>query len=269
MNWFREKIKSRPGLNLAAMLRRAEPSPEGGAESGADGVPLVIVCHGFTGSKEGGGGAVAMADGLAGRGFDTLLFDFTGCGESGGLWEEITLSRQVEDLGAAVRWARERGYERIILNGRSFGGATVLAYAAGDRQIAAVCTWAAVARPRQLFSGFAEMDTERHGPAGGKILLNDGSGSLCLQRQFFEDLQSYDLAGCAARISPRPLLLIHGSADEVVPVAAAQLLFDAAGEPKQLALIEGADHRFSDHRKQVWELFFNWLERDSGCIPKG
>lgn len=262
--WHREEIKNRQGFSLAALWRRAEPVPEGEAGTGIPPrPPLVIVCHGFTGSKEGGGGAAAMAEELTGRGFDTLLFDFTGCGESGGLWEEITLSRQVEDLGAAVKWAQVNGYRQIILNGRSFGGATVLAYAAGDPQISAICTWAAVARPLQLFSGFAEMDSALHGPAGEKISLNDGSGSICLQRQFFQDLQRYDLPGCAAKLSPRPLLLIHGTADEVVPVSEARLLFDAAGEPKQLALIEGADHRFTDYRTAVWELFFHWLRRNS------
>lgn len=268
IGWQKESIINRHGLKLAVLLRAAEPVEKGGgaglAEEAVSGQsvllpPLVIVCHGFTGSKEGGGGALAMADQLARRGFVTLLFDFTGCGESEGLWEEITLSRQVDDLGAVVDWAWSKGYRRIILNGRSFGGTTVLAYAAADRQIAAVCTWAAVARPLRLFSGFTSEKVNLSGPAGEKISLFDGTGSICLQRRFYQDLQRHDLPGCAARISPRPLLLIHGSADEVVPVEDAQLLFDSAGEPKELALVKDADHRFTDHRQQVWNLFFEWL----------
>lgn len=223
--------------------------------------PLVIVCHGFTGSKEGGGGALAMADGLARCGFDTLLFDFTGCGESEGLWEEISLSRQVEDLAAVVGWARMGGYRRIILNGRSFGGATVLAYAAGDPRIAAVCTWAAVARPLRLFGGSAEEEIVPDGPGEKELTFDDGSGSLRLRGSFFRDLQRYNLPGSTAGITPRPLLLVHGTADEIVPVDEARLLFGAAGEPKQLALIEGADHRFSDHAAGVWKIFFDWLQR--------
>jgi fermentation-respiration switch protein FrsA (DUF1100 family) len=276
MGWQEKTITNRRGLKLAALLGAAEPvSP--GRRTGAvkdtppsrpDPLPpLVVVCHGFTGSKEGGGGAVAMSDQLAHRGFATLLFDFTGCGESEGLWEEITLSRQVDDLGAVVGWARSRGYRKIILNGRSFGGATVLAYAAADRQITAVCTWAAVARPLQLFSGFAGKKISPGGPAGEKIALNDGTGSICLQRRFFQDLQRHDLPDCAARLAPRPLLLIHGTADEVVPVADAQLLFDSAGEPKKLALVKDADHRFTDHWRQAWDLFFNWLQQNTGAPP--
>ncbi len=269
VSWRQAVIRNRQGLNLAALLRTAEPAAAGEvtpAERPVLKPPLVIVGHGFTGSKEGGGGALAMADELAGRGFDALLFDCTGCGESEGLWEEITLSRQVEDLAAVVGWARMGEYRRIILNGRSFGGATVLAYAAADPRITAVCTWAAVARPLRLFGGSAVEEFTPGGPAEKKITLNDGSGSLCLQGRFFQDLQRYNLPGCAAGISPRPLLLIHGTADEVVPVDEARLLFEAADEPKQLALIEGADHRFSDHAAGVWKIFFNWLQQ---WFPEG
>lgn len=268
-------ITNRQGLKLASLLYRAEgygkhvAASSGGAESCGQGgpiAPLVVVCHGFTGSKEGGGGALAMAGELAGLGFDTLLFDFTGCGESEGLWEEITLSRQVGDLAAVVDWAWCEGYRRIILNGRSFGGTTALACAAADGRIAAVCTWAAVARPLQLFSVFAGKGIRFSGPAGEKITLNDGTGSICLQRRFFHDLQRHDLPGCAVRISPRPLLLLHGTADEVVPAAHAQLLFDAAGEPKKMALVQGADHRFTCHRRQTWDIFFHWLRQMPGRV---
>ena len=250
MLWEKEIIRNRCGLKLAALLRGASP-PSPGAMP-----PLVIVCHGFTGSKEGGGGAMAMGDQLARRGFSTLLFDFTGCGESEGRWGGITLTRQVDDLGAVVEWAGARGYRRIILNGRSFGGATALAYAAGDRQIDAVCTWAAVGRPLQLFGGLISEGSSPGGPAEGGAPLVDGGGP---GRCFYQDLQRYDLPRCAARISPRPLLLIHGTADEVVPLEDARLLFAAAAEQKELVLLQGADHRFSKHAREVWQIFFSWL----------
>ncbi len=268
MDWQGKTIVNGCGLKLSALLRPAEPLRDKSstlAEIAVGGQPrllppLVIVCHGFTGSKEGGGGAVDMGDELARRGFATLLFDFSGSGESEGLWEEITLSRQVDDLGAVVEWARLQGYRRIILNGRSFGGATVLAYTASDAQIAAVCTWAALAHPLQLFSSSAGSKVSLEGSAFERITLDDGTGSITLQRRFFQDLQRHDLLHCASRITPRPLLLIHGTADEVVPLSHAHLLFDAAGEPKRLAQVKDADHRFTDYRRQVWEIFFNWLD---------
>jgi fermentation-respiration switch protein FrsA (DUF1100 family) len=46
----------------------------------------------------------------------------------------------------------------------------------------------------------------------------------------------------AARLSPRPLLLINGGADPRMPPEGARRLFANAGEPKELWIIEGAGH---------------------------
>ncbi|PIP48965.1 MAG: hypothetical protein COX14_01740, partial [Chloroflexi bacterium CG23_combo_of_CG06-09_8_20_14_all_45_10] len=45
------------------------------------------------------------------------------------------------------------------------------------------------------------------------------------------------------KISPRPLLLVHGDADEVVPLEQAHRLYQKAKEPKKLAIIPGAKHK--------------------------
>ncbi len=266
MDWEGLTIKNRKGLKLAGLLRADTLSLKGGTTGKAvEKSPLVVVCHGFTGSKEGDGGSIAMGEELAKRGFATLLFDFAGCGNSEGLWEELTLSGQVDDLDAVVDWARANGYQEIILNGRSFGGTTVLAFAALDKGIAAVCTWAASAQPLHLFSGFCGSDPLDDGPLlsgspNDRIMLQSDNGALYLQRRFFQDLAQYDIPECAKQIGTRPLLLIHGTADDLVPVSDAHLLYGTAHEPKKLALIKDADHTFSDHRVRVWDVFFGWLK---------
>ena len=263
--WHRISITNRRGLKLAALLA----VPEGGGEAARGGrakgkekaasFPLVISCHGFTGTKEGGGRALEMGEALLELGCGTLLFDFTGCGESEGVWEEISLSRQIDDLAAVVEWCRGEGFARIVLNGRSFGGTTVLCYAAGDRELAAVSTWAAPARPGSLFARFAGAGVSDS--PQDLVALSEGEATVYVRKAFFDDLQSHDPVQCAARLSPRPLQLIHGTADEVVPADDARLLYQAAQEPKELALIEGADHRFSAHLDAVWEAFFTWLRQ--------
>ena len=45
------------------------------------------------------------------------------------------------------------------------------------------------------------------------------------------------------QIAPRPVLLLHGDADEVVPVSHAHELFRASRQPKQLAVLPGGVHR--------------------------
>ena len=52
-------------------------------------------------------------------------------------------------------------------------------------------------------------------------------------------LRPVDVIG---RISPRPVLLTHGTLDEIVPVRHAHTLFKAAEEPKELWVVPGAHH---------------------------
>ncbi len=197
-----------------------------------------------------------MGGALSELGFSTLLFDFAGCGESEGDWKNITLSGQADDLECVVRWCRRKGYKHIYLTGRSFGGSTALKYAAHDHDITAVCTWAAVAKPVELFEKF--LRESLNGPADDLVTI-EGEEVLHLKKEFFYDLRQQNLLQCAASLSPRDFLIIHGSADESVPVKEAFLLYEAAAEPKKLEIIEGADHRFSDHIDQVWEIFLGWL----------
>ncbi|MHB8157838.1 MAG: alpha/beta hydrolase [Desulfocucumaceae bacterium] len=112
---------------------------------------VVIVCHGFSGSKEGQGMAVDMAQFLAKNGFSSFLFDFAGCGESEGKFEDITLSGQIDDLKSAVDFCLDMGFSSAITQGRSFGGTTALCHGASDSRIKGVCTWAAPASLSDLY----------------------------------------------------------------------------------------------------------------------
>jgi len=257
--WQQLRISNREGTGLSALLCRSGEIKEGAGRT--EEKPLIISCHGFTGSKEGSGRALDMAEQLANLGFNTLLFDFAGCGQSEGDWEDISLSGQIADLGAVVKWCRREGFAKIILNGRSFGGTTVLCYAARDHLIAAVCTWAAVARLTNLFENRVSANSILNGDPDELITLAGEEGVVALKRSFFIDLRKHDPLEAAAAISPRPLLLVHGSHDQSVPLEDANILYQQAAEPKQLAIIEGADHRFSEHLEQVWAAFFSWLNK--------
>lgn len=258
-SWHKSTINNREGLGLSALLWHSSCEIAGDKGDGNRG--LIIACHGFTGSKEGSGRALAMGEKLAQSGYSTLLFDFTGCGESEGSWENISLSGQISDLAAVADWCRRAGFGKIILNGRSFGGTTALCYAARDREIAAVCAWAAVARPGRLFENRVAGRKSLAGDPDELIKLQGEEGAAALKRRFFYDLRKHDPLKDAAAISPRPLLVIHGSADQSVPVEEARQLYDRAKEPKKLLIVEGADHRFSEHLEPVWGAFFGWLDK--------
>lgn len=199
-----------------------------------------------------------MAEILADIDFSTLLFDFAGCGESEGYWFDLTLTGQINDLISVIEWCKSKGFEDIFLTGRSFGGSTAISCASDNNSIQAVCTWAAVAKPAKLFNSL--LNEKLDGPGEDKIEIIDETGAAyLLKKNFFYDLENHDILDHAARITPRKLLIIHGTDDQTVPVKQACDIYEAANEPRQLFIVEGADHRFSDHIKPVWDHFFKWL----------
>lgn len=222
----------------------------------AAGSTLLVVCHGFTGTKEGRGRAVDMAQRAAGLGYPTFLFDFAGCGESEGDFTGVSLSGHIEDLKHALDYCEAAGYRRAITVGRSFGGTTVLCQAAIDERVAGVCTWAAPADPYRLFSGLKGKPRDN-----GLVPLHGDAGTVYVKESFFSDLAAYDVPARAAAVSPRPLLVIHGSADAVVPPDDALAVYSRAGQPKELFIVPGADHQFTEHYLQVWEAMFSWLQK--------
>ena len=83
-----------------------------------------------------------------------------------------------------------------------------------------------------------------------------------LKQDFFEDFTGYNLCQEIHKIRC-PILIMHGSTDEVVPVKNAYTLYDNAQEPKRLEIIEGGDHRFNDpeHVEKIVNLSLEWFKR--------
>ncbi len=236
------------GLTLAGLLYA-------GRKSGT----VVIVCHGFTGSKEGGGKAISMAEELGRLGYATLLFDFSGCGESEGNFADVSLTGYIGDINATVDFCLECGFSRVITVGRSFGGTAALCQGGSDRRIAGVCTWAAPVDLVKLFSCFRN---ELPKVEGDMVSLTGDGGTVYIKKSFFHDLERYDVPSQVTLISPRPLLVIQGSSDAVVPVENARAIYDAAGEPKEIRIIPDADHQFTGHYKEAWKALFQWLKKN-------
>jgi len=249
--WQKLKIKNRRGLSLAGLLY-GDPTVTS---------RIVIISHGFLGTKEGSGNrAVAIAEGLGSLGYGALLFDFSGCGESEGEFKDVSLTNHIADLRAVFDYCRSVGFLTIILIGRSFGGNGAICFAAMEKEVAGVCAWATPVVPLQLFTRL--LQTAKRLPGG--ILELDGERGLHLREGFLADLARHDIKQAAAGISPRPLFILHGDRDELVPVSDAYSLAEAALEPKQLVVVPGGDHQFSGHYKEAQFAIAEWLKL---CYP--
>lgn len=74
-------------------------------------------------------------------------------------------------------------------------------------------------------------------------------------RRMVEDSRIHNPMNEISKISPCPMLIIHGTDDMVIPLAGVKRLYELAGEPKDLVVVEGADHNLSDPR--AYEISMN------------
>lgn len=111
--------------------------------------PAIALCHGFTGNKIGLHRIfVKAARFFCQAGYAVLRFDFSGCGESDGVHEEITVDGQVAEVQAAIELLKEMPWiksDAIYLAGLSMGGAAAALAAPRVPDLAGLVLWAPVA----------------------------------------------------------------------------------------------------------------------------
>jgi dipeptidyl aminopeptidase/acylaminoacyl peptidase len=211
------------GVKLAAWY-----VPCAGAQAG------VVVCHGYGASRRYVTGLLPF---LHRAGFAVISFDFRGMGESGGRFCSFGQCEK-EDVRTASRYLRAHagvGPGQVGALGLSMGGAAAIMAAAEDADIGAVVADCAFARLDQMVpQRFA-----RFGRAGPPL--------ACCTQWWGERLAGFSVSSVspvavAARLSPRPLLLIHGEADTHTPPAHSRELYAAARDPKELWIVPGAGH---------------------------
>ena len=207
-----------------------------GVLQGDLGPSVAILCHGMMSNKD-GHKHIFLAQELAQRGIANLRFDFAGRGESEGEIFDMTYSRQVEDLEAAVNHLATLGVQRFGLFGSSMGGAVALLEAARDERIVAIATLAAVGHPAAMGERYPE-----HVRSWNERGFIEFEGAR-IGRGFYDDALQHDVLS-AVRVLRAHLLIVHGDRDEVVNVADAHDIAIAARHAT-LDIVAEADHRFS------------------------
>jgi alpha/beta superfamily hydrolase len=221
---------------------------------------VVIAAHGFRGAKENSNRICSLAAKLVPLGLVVLAFDFAGSGESEGDFADLTLTGQSRDLQAVMDWVEAQGWSPIILLGRSFGGSTVLIRAAQDERARGIILWSTPVFLQETFS--TTMAEEYHQLEMGKpVIIRDDWGEFRLNPSFVSDINRQDMDQHLKSVSGRPVLIIHGTADEIVKPRNAEYIYNKVGSRAELHLIEGSDHRFVDSTAIREDLTVSWLQR--------
>ena len=242
-------LRTADGVRLAA-----SHLPRPGAHT------AVVVAHGFSGTHTKPWQA-RIARGLAAYA-GVVAFDFRGHGASGGL---STLGElEVLDVEAAVRWARDLGYDRVVTCGWSMGGSAVIRHAAllggvdGVVSVSATSRWRVRdTRPMRRLHWIVE---RRTGRAVGRTLLRTR-----LATHWVDEPESpVEVAG---RIAPVPLLIVHGDRDTYFSLEHPEALYAAANEPKELWVVPGFAHAESGVTRDLLDRIGRYVAPVPAAVP--
>ena len=235
------------GIHLKGWLM---PARMGKGERG----PAVIISHGLGASKS---DFVELAVYLSERGFHVLLFDFRAHGDSGGRRCSLGYLEKT-DLLAALDVLQEKAMvdaSRIGVYGFSLGGAVAIMAAAERPEIRAVVADSAFSSMKEEANHL--LTRLYHLPRFPFFYL----GKLAYRLMFGFGLEAISPMARIGDLTGRPILLIAGVGDEAIPDSHAGFLYEAAGQPKELWLIQGAEHGGTlsaagpEYEKRVEEFF--------------
>jgi putative redox protein len=189
-----------------------------------------------------------------------LRFDFSGNGQSEGEFSASNYSKQINEMQTAADVIAEKGARRIGLAGHSMGAVIAVLTAAQTKTVKAVCALAARLSGLNATHFFSKKQLEEL-EVTGRVSFNSRGRSLQLSTKFFTDAKQYDLPE-AVKSLQTPLMVIHGDADEIIPVQDAYLAKTLNSENTELVIIPGGDHMFSAelHRTQISKLVVKWFK---------
>jgi uncharacterized protein len=258
------------GCRLAADLYVPDDLGAGEARPG------VALCCGYTGVKN--LYLDEMARRICSAGFVALTFDYKGWGASDGPPLRLAPYGRVEDSQAALSFLStqpEVEAGRLGLYGISYGGSTATFTAAIDRRVKAVVSvtgvghgerWMRSVRhpweyrellersrrdhERQVSTGESELvdrgDVLMMDPRSVEISAKARAGrpgaAMLVPLEMVHETVGFNPEWLVGRIAPRASLFITSDFDELVPPEESASLFQHAGDPKRLVVLEGFGH---------------------------
>ena len=177
----------------------------------------VVFSHGNAGAM---GHHLGFVMWLLPEGFNVFLYDYRGFGSSGGSVQRHGL---IEDVRGAFEYVKTRpdvDRSRLVSFGHSLGGAKSIT-ALAEQPVPGVRAVISDAG----FASYLGMADAMAGKVGKNIVTDEWAPK-----------------DWVAKIAPLPLLVIHGTADEVVPLAQGKQLFAAAAMPKTMFTVDGGGH---------------------------
>ena len=218
--------------------------------------PGLVLCHGFPvrgrESPASGKSFPELADRIATEmGWTVLTINFRGCGGSEG---DFSMAGWLDDIHAAVVHLIDLGVSGVWLAGYGSGGALCLSEGARNPDVRGV---AAIAAPAD-FDDWARHPRRlvQHSRQVGVIKT---AGFPRNFDAWAAEFRQFTAVAAAAVLAPRPLLVMHGEADDLVPSLDARVVADSHGAA-ELRIIGGGGHELR-HDPRAVAVLLGWLSR--------
>jgi pimeloyl-ACP methyl ester carboxylesterase len=215
----------------------------------------LVLCHGME-STRGGTKQTAIVQRFAPAGYNVLRFDFSFVGDSEGEYEDLTVSGEVDDALGALDFMAEFGASECTLVGSSLGGlVALLAAAQAAHLVSRIALMAPVADAKIFTDGLDDKAIAEWRKRGRRRV-----GSGYLKPGFLDDVLRID-APKVMRALTMPVLVMHGEADDVVPIAHADLICRSVAGPCTVERFPGVGHRFEEPGAldRLLEVLARWL----------
>jgi alpha-beta hydrolase superfamily lysophospholipase len=235
----------------AQMLARTGSTKEDFSVRATDGVELsgwkiraaspnrdwVLLYHGVGDNRS---GTLAYADFLLRHGYSVVMMDARAHGSSGGDMATYGWKERYDTVAVADKLCSTETVRRLYALGVSMGGALALQSAAVEPRIAGVVAEDPFANLREISYDYAGL---RFSPLLGKTLFRPasiaGMSAMAKAGGFNPDDVSPEKAVAERRF---PILLICGTRDHTIPCRHAERIYKAASGPKELWIVQGAEH---------------------------
>lgn len=222
---------------------------------------VVIVCHGYRSCKD-RIPMVNLAAAFANEGISAFRFDFAGNGDSEGSFQYGNYYREVDDLRAVIQYFQHEKRSVAAIIGHSKGGNVVLLYASRFNDVQNVVNISGRFDLRRGIEGRLGKDYLQRIQLYGFIDVANRKGNIeyrVTEKSLMDRLTTNTSAAC--QLIPRNcrVLIIHGSADKIVPIEDAMEFAKHISNHK-LHIIDGADHEYTSHQNLLSSVVLDFVK---------
>ena len=221
---------------------------------------IIILSHALANDKSERGKLDAVANKLNDSAFNTLAFDFSGCGESDD--DTLTIEKEVDDLKSAIEFVKTKGFEKIALFGHSIG--CLVSLKAYSQEIRTMVLWSPVTnkvkyKREDKFSKeqLQELNEKGYFTRKRKNAIRE---IYHIDEKMLEERESVNQKELLKGVTC-PVLIIQGTKDTSIPIEDSENAIRLLSKESHLEIVENANHDFNEHVDEMVGITNEWFVR--------